>query len=200
MSPFEITHCLESMRVLVDSREQDTERARERYKRFPCQYDRCKLEYGDYSLNCDLGQGNWLYNQTSEKEKIYPFVSVERKMNLDELASCFTRDRKRFEAEFQRASEHDAMIYLIVENGSWEHIINGKYRSKLSSKAFLASILAWTVRYNLKLLFCKEETTSVLIYNILYRELKERLERGEFDARAGMDKAAQEDKRKLSLE
>lgn len=169
------------MIILVDSREQDTERARERYKRFPCKYEKCKLEYGDYSLNFQLPNEKWIYNQSSDDVKINPFIAIERKMNLDELAQCFTKERKRFEAEFQRALEHNARIYLLVENGSWEHLINGKYRSKFNANAFLASVLAWSARYNLQIIFCKEETTAELIYNILYRELKEKLERGEFD-------------------
>ena len=39
---------------------------------------------------------------------------------------------------------------------------------------------AYTVRYNMNILFCKEDTSGRLIKEILYRDLKERLERGEF--------------------
>ena len=68
-----------------------------------------------------------------------------------------------------------------MENANWENLIAGKYRSKLNPKAFLASVAAWTIRYDLNLIFCKEETSGVLIREILYRDLKERIERGELD-------------------
>lgn len=173
MTNFEVEDALKSMEILVDTREQPTERARERFGLFSCPYRRVKLDYGDYSVNCTLPNGKLLY----DSEQIYPFVAIERKMNLDELAMCFCKERKRFEAEFIRAKEHGGKIYLIVENASWENLIAGKYRSKFNSKAFLASILAWEARYGLQLFFCKSETTGKLIYEILYRELKEYLER-----------------------
>ena len=37
------------------------------------------------------------------------------------------------------------------------------------------------IRYNMNVIFCKEETSGRLIKEILFRDLKERLERGEFD-------------------
>ena len=55
----------------------------------------------------------------------------------------------------------------------------GKYRSKMNPKSFVASITAWLARYRCQVIFCKAETTGVLIHEILYRELKEVLESGE---------------------
>jgi hypothetical protein len=37
------------------------------------------------------------------------------------------------------------------------------------------------VRYDLQVIFCKEDTSPTLIREILYRDLKERLTKGEFD-------------------
>ena len=101
-------------------------------------------------------------------------------MSLDELAQCFTHDRQRFKREFERAQAHGCRIYLLCENATWENLINGKYRSRFNPKAFIASIIAWQIRYDMQLLFCKEETSGALIKEILYRDLKERLENGEF--------------------
>ena len=93
MNHFEVENCLRSMEVLVDTREQDTERARERYNRFPCEYVRQALSYGDYAYNFVLPDGS-SFLEYSPHEVAAPIV-VERKMNLDELAGCFTRSRKR---------------------------------------------------------------------------------------------------------
>lgn len=178
MNNFEIQNCLDSMEILVDTREQDTDRARNRYARFGVPYKRHTLDFGDYTYNFMLPNKTWLYEaNTSVKGD----VIVERKMNLDELAGCFTRERKRFEAEFERAKENGSKIYLLVENATWENLLNGRYRSRFIPKAFKASILAWSIRYNMQIIFCKAETSGELIKEILYRELKERLERGEYD-------------------
>lgn len=169
MHPVDINECLNSMVVLVDTREQPSERAEKRYKSFLCSYRRQKLDFGDYSAE-------FLINN----EWIQVNAAIERKMNLDELASCFTRDRKRFKAEFERANDAGASIYLLVEDATWEKLLTGKYKSQFNPAAFLGSMTAWMVRYNIKPIFCKSESTGKMITEILYREMKERLERGEF--------------------
>ena len=99
-------------------------------------------------------------------------------MSLDELAMCFTRDRDRFRKEFQRASDNNAKVYLLVENGSWEAILNRRYRSRLHPNAFMATLTAWTVRYNIVPIFCKAGTSGKLIKELLYRDIKEQVEQG----------------------
>ena len=50
----------------------------------------------------------------------------------------------------------------------------------INPEAFKASLTAWMARYNAKVIFCRQETSGTLIKEILFRELKERLERGEY--------------------
>lgn len=174
MEPLEVKACLESMMILTDTREQPSKRAEQRYKSFSCPYERRKLEFGDYTYNFKLPGGEWFFSE----DKVFPDVYVERKMNLDELAMCFTHDRKRFEAEFQRAKDAGARGYLLVENSNFENLYAGRYRSGFAAKAFTASVWAWVARYQLIPVFCKEETSGKIIRDILFRELKERLETG----------------------
>lgn len=176
MNPFELKNSLDSMRICVDTREQETENAKRRYSEFNCEYDRAKLEYGDYCFNVKLPDGKWLFNYSNDEYKINPPAVIERKMNLDELCLCFGKERKRFIAEMERAKAQGSKVYLLVENANWENAINGKYRSQLNSKALVSSLLAWSIRYNMQIIFCKSETSGKMIYNILYRELKEYLE------------------------
>lgn len=174
MTPFEIRDALESMTLIVDTREQDTERARKRIASTGLPAQRRKLDVGDYSCFCIMPGGGELSLEHS--------VVIERKMNLDELCQCFGRERKRFEREFERAKEAGTIIYLLVENGNWEHAYNGKYRSLLKPQALVASIEAFRARYGMQLDFCKEETSGKLIRDILYRHMKETLqEMGEHD-------------------
>lgn len=176
MTALEIETCLNSMTILVDTREQPSAKAQKRYESFGCSYTRTKLNYGDYTYNFTLPNGSLAY----EGNDIKPLAVIERKMNLEELSGCFCQQRSRFKAEFERARENNASIYLVVENATWEKILNGRYKTKFDKKAYLASITAYMARYNIKPIFCQEELTGKLIKEILYRELKEQLERGAY--------------------
>lgn len=173
MNPFEIDEALDGMVVLVDTREKPTKAAERRYSQFGCKYERIALNFADYSAKFPLPDGSWF----SLADK----VCIERKQSLDELCNCYCQSRQRFINEFTRAAEAGARIYLLVENTSWEQVYTGKYRSKMRQTALVASILAWSARYNCSPIFCKAETSGKLIKDILYREGKERMERGDAD-------------------
>ena len=178
MNNFEVDNCLKSMQILVDTREQPSKRAQRRYDSFCVPYRRQTLKFGDYTYNFTLPNGKCLYEPDTSVEG---HCVIERKADLVELSQCFCQSRDRFEREFQKAKEKGATIYLLVEDASWENLINGKYATRYNAKAYLASITAWMARYDIKIVFCKSETSGTLIKEILYRELKERLERGVYD-------------------
>lgn len=177
MTPFDQEAVLESMTILRDTREQDTERARRRYKSFGVPCNPAVLDFGDYTWQAILPDGSTIHDTT---QRIIPRISIERKMNLDELAGCFTHDRKRFQAEMERAKDSGGRMFLLCENSNMENLFAGKYRSKFNPKAFTGSLFAWVIRYDLNIIFCKEETSGKIIKEILYRDLKERLANGEF--------------------
>lgn len=176
MDIFETRDVLNTFQILTDSREHETPKAIERYKSFGVPYQRATLKYGDYCGMVMLPSGP-IYDAT---RAVSPVCVIERKMSLDELAMCFGRGRARFEREFQRAREAGAKIYLLVENASWEAIMNHRYRSKFTPQAYVASLTAWSVRYDITPVFCRAPTSGVLIKEILYRDMKERLQRGEY--------------------
>ena len=176
MDHFEVTEALSTFQILVDNREQATPKAVERYKSFGVPYKRATLNYGDYCGIITLNDSEIYDTAHSVKASCV----IERKMSLDELAMCFTRGRDRFRREMERAASNNSTVYLLVENATYEGIIKHRYRSRFSPSAFLASLTAWTVRYNLRPIFCKADTSGQLIKEILYRDMKERLERGEY--------------------
>ena len=175
MDKLDIEACLESFRILVDTREQPSARATKRYNAFGCPYKRQTLSYGDYTYNFTMPNGWDLFKEddTAEGDCV-----IERKMNLEELSGCLCQQRDRFRREFERAREHGASIYLLVEDGSWENVINGRYKTKFNPNAYFATLTAWMARYDINMIFCKKETSGKLIKQILYRELKDRLESG----------------------
>ena len=163
MHPVEVKTALESMVILVDTREQDTPRLRARLQSMGVPHERYKLNFGDYSVKCNA-------------LSLADAVCVERKMSVDELCHCYCQDRARFEREFERAKDAGAKIYMLIEDATWEDIYGGKYRSKMRPESLVASILAWLARYDCQIFFCKHDTTGLLIKDTLQRELKERLE------------------------
>lgn len=164
MHPVDVDASLKSMVCLVDTREQDTPAFRERISHFD-QWERHKLDAGDYSAKFLLPDSSWFFLP----------VAIERKYAIDELCMCYCQQRGRFEREFERALEAHRKLYLLVEGGSWENVYSGKYRSQMNPKSLVGSILAWLSRYNCQLMFCKKETSGQLIKDILYREGKEAL-------------------------
>lgn len=177
MDPRELEDTLKTFRIIVDRREQRTPKASERYKSFGVPYEQATLSYGDYAANITLPDGSALWDIS---KRLSPRCVIERKMSLDELAGCFTRSRDRFRREFERAAAEDAVTYLLVEGASYEAIISHRYRSRFHPEAYLASLMAWQVRYGIRTIFCKQGTSGRLIREILYRDIKERLERGEY--------------------
>lgn len=169
MELFEIDKALETFTILVDTREQKTERSIKRLDSMQCPYERKKLDFGDYSAKCEYD---------GKEYSLECSVVVERKMSIDELCSCMCSDRKRFVKEFERAKVSGAKMYLLIENADIEKMYNGKYRSRMTPQALTASLFTFLCRYDSPFLFAKEETSGKLIKDILYREMKEYLIRG----------------------
>lgn len=167
MTPREMENVLNTIFLLVDTREQPTEKYYKRIEAVGFPYRRQKLDFGDYSCGYLAQDG---LEVLLDKELV-----VERKMNLDEICGNFTKGRDRFAREFERATQNGAKVHLIVENGNYEKILNGKYRSKLNSNSLLASFLAFADRYDITVHFCKPDTTPVLINKIFYHHIRNKL-------------------------
>lgn len=163
MNPFEVKAALKSMIILWDTREQQTPRARKRMEQVQVPIERVALSFGDYSAKCDALD-------------LRDSVAIERKMDLTELAHCYCQDRKRFTREFERAKELGAKLYLLIENGSLDDAYSGHYRARVHPASLTASMLAWLARYDCQILFCSANNTGKVVHDVLYRELKERLE------------------------
>lgn len=163
MNPFEVNAALKSMVILWDTREQQTPRARKRLEQIQVPIERVALSFGDYSAKC---------NALDLRDS----VAIERKMDLTELAHCYCQDRERFTREFERAKESGAKLYLLIENGSLDDAYSGHYRARVHPASLTASILAWLARYDCQILFCSANNTGKVVHDVLYRELKERLE------------------------
>lgn len=167
MTPKEMENILQTIFLLVDTREQPTERYYKRLDSVGIPYRRQKLDFGDYSCGYCAENG---FEVLLDKE-----IVIERKMNLDEICGNFTKGRDRFAREFERATKSGAKVHLIIENGNYEKIIGGKYRSRLNSNSLLSSFMAFADRYNISVHFCKPETTPLLMNKIFYHHIRNKL-------------------------
>lgn len=71
------------------------------------------------------------------------FIALERK-SLSDLVMCVGVERERFEKEIQRLLSYETRG-IIVE-ASWKQLENGKWRSRVSPKAAMGSVLSWIAR------------------------------------------------------
>ena len=134
-----------------------------------CKYIRRKLNFGDYSfeIQSDVLKSSNQYI-TFENDLV-----IERKNSLNELASCFTTGRERFEREFKRVKESNAKCILLVENDSLGNLRKHTYQSQLLPKSFEASLWSWKYRYNYEVFFCNSNDTGLYIYNLFYYYIRE---------------------------
>lgn len=161
----EINEQLKQLTVIIDTREQVNGEIVGYFDKHKVAHATRKLDTADYSA--------MLGDMTLEHE-----VAVERKASIDEIAGNFTADRERFEREFLRAKAEGLKVFLIIENCSWSDIFLHNYRSKLEPKSLIASLLAWQVRFNITICFCKPNETGQIIHGILYYAAREALKNG----------------------
>ena len=79
-------------------------------------------------------------------------VAIERK-SVDDLIGALTKGRDRFEKELHRGKSLD--YFALVIEASLSDIANGSYRSEMSPKAAIQTLVAFSIRYRLPIFFCE---------------------------------------------
>ena len=97
---------MKTFTIVVDTREQPTERSKLRYRQFGCPYKTQRLNFGDY--------GAILYLPDGSQYEVP--VKIERKSGWTEICGNFTHDRDRFVREFERAKGAGQKIVLLIED------------------------------------------------------------------------------------
>ena len=134
LTPYRIRHWpKEQVKVLVDSREQQP------WDLSPMRTETTTLATGDYSSAC----GRYL---------------LERKNGVDELISCMTSGRERFERELERMQAFESAIVLV--ESAYEDLATGQYRSRMNRDSALATLVAWQQRYQIPFQFCGSRTEA----------------------------------------
>jgi len=131
------------MKIVIDTREQDA-------LDFVGESEPGSLPTGDYSLR-----------------GLESNIAIERK-SLSDLIGSMTSGRDRFERELQRGKALD--YFAVVVESDFEAIASGIYRSKMNPTSAVASILAFSVRYNTPIFFCGDKQQTAQITEGLLRQ------------------------------
>ena len=158
----EVNEELKNLKIIADTREQKNQHILEYCGLNNIEVVSRKLDIGDYSA--------MLGDMTFERS-----IAIERKANLEELCANFAQERERFRHELTAARAFGTKIHLIIEDASWNDVFLGNYSSKLPAQSLVGTLLAWQVRYNVTVNFCKRQNTPRLIYETLKYAAKQEL-------------------------
>ena len=87
-------------------------------------------------------------------------IAIERKETND-LINCLCHDRKRFQKELLRSKTLD--YFAIVAECSYSSLVNGDFRSDMSPKSAIQTLLAFSVRYRLPVFFAENAAYGAMI-------------------------------------
>lgn len=158
----EILKLLKEMTIIVDTREQvgKNDHILNYFEKNKIDYVREKLDVGDYSY------------KFPNKPELSKMFSIERKKSLDEICNNFSKERDRFDKEFERAKNSNIKMNLVLENTSWTKIFNGSYRSQLHPNCILANIVRLEMLHDCPVYFCKPSECGELLYNLIIWNVK----------------------------
>ncbi len=107
------------------------------FARYGIETERATIRTGDYSCVCD---------GIDYRDR----VAVERK-ELNDLLGCLTIGRARFERELTRGSAME--LFQVAIEASFDDIRYHRYKSDMTPKSAIASILAFQARYRIPFCF-----------------------------------------------
>lgn len=160
---------LKSIIILCDTNEQENKHITEYYDSKKIPWKKKNFSYGDYSFkipaNISLGIGRDIYFDND--------IMVERKNSLRELSSNIGAERERFEKEWSRAN--NCKKILLVENGSYKDIFEGRYNTEMKVNSYVGSMFTFIHRYNIDVQFCSNNYSGRYLYSLFYYFLREKL-------------------------
>lgn len=165
----EVKTLLQSMIILIDSREQKNSHITNYFDKKNIPYRTTALKIGDYSFvlpkNSDLGIPKDLYFDSE--------IVIERKNSLEELSNNLTAKREQFERELSRFKGKS--FILMIENSRLSDIFTHSYNTKILPKAFLASLMSYQFRYGIQTTYVDAGLAGSYIIGVFNYFLREYL-------------------------
>jgi ERCC4-type nuclease len=168
-SDSEIKKILQNIVIIVDTREQKNKHITDYFVKHNIKYINRTLQFADYSFMLpampEYGISRDIYFDNQ--------IVAERKAHLEELSQNLAQKREQFENEWLRSK--DCKKFLIIEKGCYDDIICGNYDTEYKAESYFASLLSFSHRYNLRVVFLKPVNTGKFIYAQFYYYLREML-------------------------
>lgn len=168
-SEMEIKKLLKSITVIIDTREKENSHITGHFEKKKISYISRALSFGDYSYMIPAASELGIQRDVYFSDEIV----IERKASLEELSGNLSHQRERFENEFLRAGK--CGITLLIERGCYSDILSHKYNTELKEAAFMASLMAWEQRYNIRTVFVDMAHSGAFIHSRFYYHLRELL-------------------------
>ena len=162
----ELDDIIRSMTILVDTREQKCDHITNYFDKAGIPWMKKALKYGDYSFFIPANEGLSIPRDMYFDNEIV----VERKGSLEELSGNLSSERDRLEKELALAPGKKV---LMVENATYDDLINGRYRTNYNAKSFWASIHTMWHRYNIPFFFTTKSCSGFFIRGFFTYYLKE---------------------------
>ncbi|MFW5987866.1 MAG: ERCC4 domain-containing protein [bacterium] len=160
---------LNSLTILVDSREQKNQHITSYFEDKGVPYKNKKLDWGDYSFMLpaapEAGIMRDIYFNRHD-------IAIERKRSLNELSNNFTHDRTQFENELIRAGR-GKFILLIENEQGYKNIIKHNYRTNYKPRSYIGTLHSFRHRYDMEVMFIDPAFSGNFIYYTFYYYCRE---------------------------
>jgi ERCC4-type nuclease len=148
---------LNSLVIQIDKREKSNQHVIDWLDKNNIQHMSKSFESGDYGFLIKKNEELGFIRDTFFVDELF----IERKHDLDEIAGNLKDNAFINEIKRTKNIEHK---YIIIENGSWDDILNHKYQSQYNEKALYKTLLKLQSKYNIKIIFTKR--SPEMIYSI----------------------------------
>ena len=108
MKDKQMKELLQDMVIVIDTREKSNKHITDIFDKVGVKYEVKKVDSGDYTAYIP----NTKYKST---------LSIERKNSLDEISQNLTKNKARFEREFERTNNK---IIIAIENNTYLDLIS----------------------------------------------------------------------------
>ena len=151
--------------LISDTREKKNQHVLSYFDKVGIKYEIAKLDFGDYM---DVNR---------------PYLSIDRKQNIAELAKNCTADHERFRRELERAQKANTTLVVLVEQNRykdrdrWIHVESVEDlmlwespHTTIRGEKVYRVLRSWMAKYPLRVEFCDKRSTGRRIYEIIYEE------------------------------
>ena len=158
----EMQKILNSIVILVDTKEQSNAHITEFFDKKKIPYKRMNLNYGDYS--CMIPKGTMdCFTQDIYFDRDF---AIERKNSIDELAGNLKADAARLKKELAHFNMHEIKYFIYVEDINFEeNLRTGNFRSQYDPYTLMRRLYCLEAEYNTVIVPVDAKIMGSKIYN-----------------------------------